>query len=69
VTVVAPAVAVCDEASDFAAEVIGLLGNDARRLTRCEAALVVANAHFSAAACYGAFADFLAGPREGAVAG
>lgn len=66
---VTPAVAVCNEAPDFAAEVIGLLGDDARRLARCEAALAVAHAHFSAAACYGAFADFLAGPREGVAAG
>ena len=61
--VVAPAVVVADDARNFAAAVITLLGDQALRTGYGTSALAVVRDHFSAAACYAPVVAFFAGSR------
>lgn len=56
----AGAVVVADDAKLFAAAVVDLLGDPARRADMARAALAAARAHFSAAACFREFTEFVA---------
>jgi hypothetical protein len=53
------AVAVADEASDFAAAIIALLTNKQLRMARASSALELARTRFSPEACYADLLDFV----------